>query len=403
MKVAFVSPSLLLRGLAALVVVGAGLAACGGGGSASTSDTSPTASSFAAGPITGFGSVIINGVRFDDSKARVSDDDGQSHDRSELKLGMVAEVHGGALSDDDRGRHAEAHDIVFRSELVGPVNSIDAAARTLTVLGQVVDVTATTVFDDRLSTGLAGIKVGDVLEVYGMLDTASGHITATRIEPKPNATFFRIRGIVTGLDTTARTFQIGGQTISYAALDPAQVPTALANGVFVRARLQTVQVSGAWVAVQLRDSGRRMEDRDEAEIKGRITAFTSTTQFSVDGIPVDASGATFEKGTAGVVLGARVEVEGRASAGVIIASKVKVETEDEARHGEFELHGTASALDTTAKTFVLRGLTVDYSAPSVTFKDGTASKLANGVQLEVKGTLSSDGTRVAATVVEFEQ
>ena len=398
MRVTFQSS---LRGVAAFFVVAAGLIACGGGGSSSTSADSG-ATSFAAGPITGFGSVIVNGVRFDDSSARVSDDDGQIRDRGELKLGMVAEVRGGALADDDRGRHAEAHDIAFRSELVGPVGSVDLTARTLTVLGQVVDVTATTVFDDRLSAGLAGVTVGSIVEVYGMLDTANGHFTATRIEPKANAASFEIRGIVAGLDTTARTFQIGGQTISYAGLDASLVPATLANGILVRVRLQTAQLGGAWVATQLRDVRRRVEDRDEAQIKGRITAFTSVTQFSVDGIQVDASGASFPKGTAGVVLGARVEVEGRASAGVIIASKVAVETEDDARRGEFELHGTISALDTATKIFTLRGLTVDFGVQTVLFKDGTANNLANGAQIEVKGTLSSDGTRIIATIIEFE-
>ena len=391
-----------LRAAAALGVAVAGLIACGGGGSSGSASSGANATSFAAGPITGFGSVIINGVRFDDSKAHIADDDGNAHVSGDLKLGMIAEVHGGALSTDDKGTHGAADDIAFRSEVVGPVGAVDATAGTLTVLGQPVDVSATTVFDDRLSTGLAAIKVGDVVEVYGLLDTATGHISATRIEPKPNAALFKVRGIVAALDTTAHTFQINGQTFSYAGLDPTLVPATLANGLLVRVKVQTTQTAGAWVVTQLRDATRKVEDRDEAEIKGRITAFTSSAAFSVDGIAVDASSATFPNGTTGVVLGARVEVEGKASGGVIVASKVSVETEDEARHGEFELHGQISALDTTAKTFSLRGLTVDYSGTGVVFKDGTAATLANGVQVEVRGALSADGTQVAASRIDFE-
>jgi len=81
---------------------------------------------------------------------------------------------------------------------------------------------------------------------------------------------------------------------------------------------------------------------------------------------------------------------------------VAVETEDDARRGEFELHGTISALDTATKIFTLRGLTVDFGVQTVLFKDGTANNLANGAQIEVKGTLSSDGTRIIATIIEFE-
>jgi len=387
---------------AAVLAAAAALIACGGGGSASGDASGAAATSFASGPISGFGSVIVNGVRFDDSKARISDDDGQAHDRTELRLGMVVEVKAGALASDDKGSHAQADDIAFHSELVGPVDAVDAAAKTLTVIGQPVDVSAATVFDDRLPAGLASLHVGDVVEVYGTLDAASGHYTATRIEPKAGAARFMLRGVVAGLDTAARTFAIGGQTISYATLDASQVPASLANGLPVRVRVRTAQVAGAWVAEQIRDRTRHMEDRDEAELKGRIDAFTSSAQFSVDGIPVDASAATFPDGTAAIVLGARVEVKGRAANGVVIATRVTVEDEQHAEHGEFELHGAVGALDTAARTFTLRGLTVDYGGAGVEFKDGSAATLANGVQVEVKGGLSADGTRVVATRVEFE-
>ena len=55
------------------------IAACGGGGGGLTADS---ATAYAAGPITGFGSIIVNGIRFDDSSASVLDDDDNSHDRS---------------------------------------------------------------------------------------------------------------------------------------------------------------------------------------------------------------------------------------------------------------------------------------------------------------------------------
>ena len=48
------------------------LTGCGGG--VESGGTGATPASFASGPITGFGSVIVNGVRFDDSKAVVTDD-----------------------------------------------------------------------------------------------------------------------------------------------------------------------------------------------------------------------------------------------------------------------------------------------------------------------------------------
>jgi hypothetical protein len=73
------------------VFAAAALAACGGGGdstAAPTGTTSTPSSVYAAGPITGFGSVIVNGVRFDDSAATITDDDGRTLAESELHLGM---------------------------------------------------------------------------------------------------------------------------------------------------------------------------------------------------------------------------------------------------------------------------------------------------------------------------
>jgi len=72
--------------LAAILVTGCG----GGGGGGSGSD--PAQSSFTAGPITGFGSVIVNGIRFDVSGANVADDEDEVQGEGNLKLGMVAEI-----------------------------------------------------------------------------------------------------------------------------------------------------------------------------------------------------------------------------------------------------------------------------------------------------------------------
>ena len=139
------------------------LTACGGGGGTGTA-TGPqaAASAYAVGPITGFGSIIVNGVHYDDDLARVSDDDGVSHDRSALKLGMVVEVRGQGA--DDR---VAAQSIVTHS---------------LLVLGQTVQVPSTTFFDDRLAGGLTAVQAGDIVKVYGVLDAATGVYTATRIE-----------------------------------------------------------------------------------------------------------------------------------------------------------------------------------------------------------------------------
>jgi hypothetical protein len=60
-----------------------------------------------------------------------------------------------------------------------------------------------------------------------------------------------------------------------------------------------------------------------------------------------------------------------------------------------------AALDTGARTFVLRGVKVDWSGP-VTWRDGSAARLADGARVEVKGVPSADRTRLVATRISFE-
>ena len=387
--------------LATMLFAAVLLTGCSGGGSGSSAGA--TKRSFTAGPITGFGSVIINGIRFKSSTASVANDDDEAQSETDLKLGMVAEVEAGEITSDSTGSHGDAKSIHFRSAIIGPVNAIDTATRLLVVLGQTVDVSNTTVFGDSLPNGPFSISVGDVLEIFGMLDTNTGHYLATRIESKPNAPFFKLRGVVSSLDTSARTFMIGGETISFAHLPPDRVPEELANGLLVTAKLETThQVGDPWVATKIRIAEHRMADHDEAELKGLVTSVTSPTQFSVDGIAVDASGARFSPDGATIVLGAKVEVEGTASNGVIMATKVSIETEDQDEIDGFELHGAIELLDTTTKTFVLRGVTVGYGGSAVVFKDGVESDLADGRNVEVKGNLSSDGTMVEAKTISFE-
>src|SRR5690606_42030707 len=81
----------------------AGLAACGGGGDGIDSGGTggaPPQQSFTTGSISGFGSIIVNGVRFDDTQAAIVDDEGRPRARSELALGMVVDIEAGAIATD---------------------------------------------------------------------------------------------------------------------------------------------------------------------------------------------------------------------------------------------------------------------------------------------------------------
>jgi Domain of unknown function (DUF5666) len=373
------------------------LSACGGGGGGDDAAAGGSnAQSYTSGPINGLGSIIVGGVRFDDSSARVEDDDdGNSRDRSVLRLGMVVEVSSSSI--DDSSARAVAGLIRFGSELKGPVASIDSAAQTIRVLDQTVEVRAETVFDAALGGGFAALAVNQILEIHALFDSTSGHYLATRIELEDNANEYRLRGLVSQLDAGAKTFHIGDAVIDYATADLRDAP-ALADGQRVRVRLQTAQVGGKWVATRVRRGVRNIDGVPDARLRGFVNAFTSATQFQVNGIAIDAGSARVE-GT--VRDGALVEVRGNVANGTLIASRVKVidRLGDEIKR--FELHGTVSALDTAAQTFMLREVKVNYSRVAE-WKDGGPADLANGKAVEVKGLWAEDRSVMFAAVIEFE-
>jgi hypothetical protein len=399
------------EGLLALIGGVAALSGCGGGGSdAGAAGTASVGSggtgSFSSGAITGFGSIIVNGVRFDDSQARITDDDGAVHTSADLKLGMVVSVIASTVptgATATTSATATATTITFGSELRGPIDSI--TGQTLVVLGQTVSVGANTVFDNGIVGGLAGLSVGQIIEVHGFVDPTTNKILATRIEREATAASLKLQGQVQALNTTAKTFALGTTTISFAGIAAAALPANLANGLLVRVVLAPTPATGTRTALSLTTVARRVEDHGDAELEGTVTAFTSASSFSVNGVAVDASKATFPNGNTALKLGARVEVKGSTTNGVLTATEVKVENENEVEAQEFELHGTLSSLNVTVKSFLVRGVTVSFSG-AVRFDNGDVARLSTilgtSATIEVRGTYNAATNTVTATRIKFE-
>ena len=390
--------------------LGAGLlavsiAACGGGGGVAGVGTGGTGS-FAVGSIGAFGSIIVNGVRFEDETAQVFDADGQARSRADLRLGMVVEVLATDLVPGEAGteRTAQAQVIRYGSEVLGPVELVDPASRSLTVLGQRVDVPEDTVIDvGGLSTSFegAGFEPGQVVQVYGYLNVlGNGRYTATRIERvMPPVAAYQVRGIVRDLDGPNQRFRLGNLLVQAGGRIG-----EFAEGQRVRVRLAPTPVGLATYALDASTpAARSLPDRDDVEVEGLITGFTTAQQFQVEGLPVDASTARVTGDPTRLGLGVRVEVEGFIRNAVLVATEVEIL--DGARGGpgsEVELSGRAQDVDTVNRTFTLRGLRVRYDQ-NTEFDGGSAADLVNGRELEeVEGRLDADGFTVYATEIEFD-
>lgn len=381
----------------ACVAVAALLAACGGGGSA----PGEPVTSFTEGQVTGYGSIVVNGVRFDDRQAVVLDEDDREGRRADVKIGMWVEIEGASV-DRDRGL-GRALRVRWANEFVGPVSRVDPTAATFVMFGQTIEVKDATQFED-FPGGLSAMKAGDVAEVHGYFNAATGRYVATRVEAEANPDVYQLRGIVSALDATARTFRLGTETIRYGGIDATLLPDHLADGLRVRVKLQTTPDSaGEWVAVSVKHGVRKPGgERLASEIEGAVTAWTSATQFEVNGVAVDASTAVFRDGPVG--LGDPVEASGTVVDGVLKALLVKKDDHsgDADRN---ELHGTVQSVNTAAETFVLHhevhgDLTVSYDH-ILGFEGGTVANLVPGAAVDVRGRLMIDGV-LQASRVRFE-
>lgn len=369
------------------VMAATALPGCGGG-------VGEGGTGYASGPITGFGSVIVNDIVFDDSLARVEDGDGGSRARSELRLGMTVEIESDAIV----GSGARASRVRFDSAIVGPVESLEADG--FVVLGQRVAVDATTVFDSALAAGLPAVQPGQLVEVYGLFDAGVARFRATRVERRTAVLAYRLRGLVNGIDEGTRTLRIGTGLFAYGAA--VSTPSDLAVGSFVRLFVATDPPGPAGRRQVLRfgEVQRPLVDVDGCSIKGHVTRFNSLSDFRVDGRPVDASAAVVSGGT--LAFGTRVEVSGSLRAGVLVATRVEVRSDQFERDRLFELRGPIDAVAVDRTSMQVRGITVGLTRPQLVFVDGTAASLVVGRQVEVRGVVAvGDGTRLDALLVKF--
>lgn len=305
----------LLRHLAAIVPALV-LVACGGGGGIGGTGGGGGGiggTGVAYGTITGFGSVWVNGVRYETPAGTVFRLDDSAVSQSDLKVGMVARVEGSGTT---------ASTVVVDSALKGRVEAV--AGDVFTVMGQTVRTDATTAFDD-------GVRpvVGDLVEVHGLPQQA-GVVAANYIERKatPASPPFVVTGFVTAQDAAARTFTVGGLTVAYGTAELDDLPSGSWVGLLVEAKGSTCAgnpVCGTLTAGKVEPAGPRIASSAKTEIEGYVTALTADG-FLLGGQRVVLTASTeFEDGVrADIVVGVKLEVEGPITDGVMTATEVEL-------------------------------------------------------------------------------
>ena len=373
------------------------LASCGGVGTGGTG-------TYVSGPIAGFGSILVSGVRLDERSAELRNDDGEPRSAADLQLGVTVEVDAGNLTPSTPGDalsldSAVAQRITLGSEIVGPVSAIAPGGIGLKVLGQPVLVSTNTAYGPSLTQGLVSIRPGMVVQVYGFYDAAeqTQKVRATRIEEPGQVAFWRVRGPIKTIDPVAKTLTIGTATFGYASATG--VPQDLPVGRTVRLRVaKTTPAPGRFDVLSFAGDRTPLADWDAARLGGYITEFMSLANFSIGGIPVDASAATIAGGTP--ALGVGILARGPTRGGVLRAETLLVQTEERVMADGFIFQGPIESIDLATQTLVLKGTALWWGRPPLV-NNGTLADLVPGRAISVRAVKTASG-RFEAVIIRLD-
>jgi hypothetical protein len=376
------------------------LVACGGAQIAGIQGSgSPVAAgATSVGPISGFGSIILDGVEYATAGAQIRIDD-QPGTESQLRVGQIVTIKGSVNAD---GTTGTATDVSFTGDLRGSVTQVDLDGGTFTILGQTVRVTDATLFDESIQPAeLSGLQVGAVVQVSGFAN-AEGALIASRVDPATAAAGLQVRGTVQGLDAMARTFRINTLTVDYNGVMPTGT---LTNAATVSVAGTTLARTGALIATRVQVSaGSGAAANDRGQLEGIVTSFVSKSDFVVNGQRVLTDNTT-EFVLHGATLGLDVPVKVRGTfnaSGVLVASEVEVKPQSLS-----VVRGLVDAVSATGNTLTVLGVSVTTSSLT-SFEDESSQQLRSfgladvrsGDYVEVRGTPNPSGGGLVAILVE---
>ena len=298
-----------------------------------------TGTGIVVGTISGFGSIIVNGVHYNidnadiDANGTIFSNLSREQQQQVLAVGMVVRLK----TTDNGDGTGDAESVVYDAAIKGPILAdpiplTDPNLKQITVLGQTVEISAlSTEFE---ATSFDIIKLNDVVEISGFVDQ-NGMIKATLV--KKEADFMpgedvevELHGFIAALDIAAGSFTLDNLSIQF---------------------------------------------DDNTELKDGLQL--------ADGLQVEVKGV-YQGGSS--LLAEKIEA----------GDSEKKEIENAS--GEVKLQGLVANLDSAAFTFELNGVTVDYSQVEV----GTTAGLANDVEVEVRGEIANNVLLISKLEIDSE-
>jgi len=368
------------------------LISCGNGGGGMTAGGGIGGTGvISSGTITAFGSIVVNGTEFDTSNAAIivnGEEIGAGDEivLDNLDIGRVVTVEGTGNLDDIS---AVAVRVIYNDNVSGPVENIhdiDATTKEIVVLGQLVRVNAITKFK---GTDFDTVAQNDLVEASGLVDD-TGAIRATFLEKTGefmSGDVVGVTGFIVNLDIDSKTFEINDLTVNYASIDSGSLPEGFADGLLVEVE-GTLDAAGGEMRATSIQLGDELGDgnSDQIEVLGFVTDIVSDFEFTVGNQVVQFDATTlFVDGTsADILLGTKLEAEGRLVDGILFADEIEFWGPD-----QIEVEGIVDEVvffdGFPEFTFEGRDNQVMQTNAETEFEDVNKEEIEFGMKLEIKG------------------
>ena len=370
------------------------LSACGGGGAslASNEGVGTGGTGISQGTVSGFGSIVIDGTTFSSASPGYTIDSDQSAagntDATAVQLGAQVRV-----LPDAQGNPASVR---IERDLVG----------TLVVAGSNYSVNGVSVRINRADASLpptymVGLRdTGDLqqgikIAVSGAIATdaqGSFYVQATLLERLPASdSATRVSGVLSGL--AANSFQLGNFTVQYAGAG-----TSLKNGQWVNVWSNQPLTNGGSTLVAGAVSVHALSANAGPVRLGGVVSSLDPAQGSllIAGIAIQAPRSLWP---ANLSTGQYLSVSGSVNAqGAVNASSLSAYASAPI---PVHLKGSISSYLGSSQ-FIVRGVVVDAS--SAHFSNGSSADLAEGVYVDLQGSVNSALHSVLqASSVSFSQ
>ena len=368
------------------------LCACGGGGGSNIAEGGGVGSGgtgISYGTVTGFGSVIVDGVHYGDASAEVQTEDNTP---AEARLGQsVAVTH---------NAQREATRIEVRAQLRGPVDTLGTSS--LRVAGYAVDVIAATdttrqatVVQDEQGNAVDVLALQGDVEVHGVWlpSGATYRLAASRIEQLASpASRVLVSGVVT--QESGKHFALNGGDTQF------QGSSATARGQYVateiaRAQWNTGQSAPYALELPLRsraeESGRSSAvPKMQIELRGTVLGLNaSRSVLKVRGVRLLTLPAALDSCVQeGVFVEVKAQTSSRAP-GLWIDDIRCVGDNTSALEGAIQARqGEVANLSAAQRSFQLKNTSLTVTWDNKTyFKNTTRTTLLNGAAVEVEGVI----------------